>query len=289
MLSRLDDFVDQEPLDAEAAADDPYLAFLPPHIMQQGIYKLFYIAYRSAFHAIRTLLSISEAAPTASNLRTHLAEGAREGRYSYAAYEFFLERGGSVKYALDYVIHKALWTSPTPLGDGSFDHNWDSALPFPDPRPAAPPRSERVMNPSNVLHANSPNSSPKAVPSPFRMNALSASVPDANPSFLQAPKPAIRRRSNSFKEVLFGKKERMSWLLQIKEDDHLNHELKWKLKDEWDTSGKPGCVLDNNFRGIRYLMGLHTAPRWEVDDADWAVIAQKKTACELKRVSGRFD
>ena len=82
MLSRLDDFADNDgPMDAEAASEDPFLDFLPPQIVAQGVYKLFYLGYRAAFHLIRTMLSIPEAAPTASTLRVEFVQGARDGKY----------------------------------------------------------------------------------------------------------------------------------------------------------------------------------------------------------------
>lgn len=281
MLSRLDDFVEREPLNEEAISDDPFLPFLPATIVEQGVYKLFYLGYRAAFHVILDTLSINDAAPTISTLQTELMEGSRSGRYNYSAVALFLERGGNVKHALDYVIHQALWKSPTPLGDGSFDQKWDAQLPYPDPRPTSSPKIEHVPAP---MSPRVPSGSPllNGTGSPILKGPMGT---DMNAS----PKPHVRRRSSSFKDVLFGRKERATWLIQIKEDDNLNHELQWKLQDEWTASGTPGCPLDTQFRGIRYLMGLHTPPKWEADEADLiGVVPVNNARCELKRMNGRF-
>lgn len=287
MNNRLDDFIDGQPLDEEAASEDPFLAFIPAHIVAQGVHKPFYQGYKAAFHVVRTMLGISEAVPTAGTLRIELAEGAREGRYNYGAVEHFIERGGSIRFALDYVIHQALWKSPTPLGDGSFDRKWDAPLPFPDPRPSSRTKAERILasplvkSPrlgSPLLAAAQSESSPnlsRPVPIPQQAN--------------KSPAPTGRRRSNSFKDILFGRKDRASWLVQIQEDDCLDHCRQWNLKDEWDESGEVVCPLDTQFRGVRYLMGLHTAPRWETDDGDLrGVLAVQKSEYELKRTTARF-
>lgn len=281
MLCRLDDFADNDgPLCTEAASEDPFLAFLPPQIVAQGIHRLFYRGYRASFHLIRTMLSIPEAAPTASTLRVQLVQGAQDGKYSYAAVENFIECGGSIKYALDYVIHQALWTSPMPLGDGSFDRKWDAALPYPDPRCTASPRTEWQTPNSPVTKSPRIGSSPlqraQVVSSP---NLAEQRRQPGNAS----PRPQ-RRRSSSFKDLLFGKKERASWLIQINEDDCLNHALQWNLKDEWEESGETQCPLDTQFRGVRYLLGLHTPPKWEVDAVD---VDLQKSGSELRRTRAR--
>ncbi|KAI0697807.1 hypothetical protein BC835DRAFT_738615 [Cytidiella melzeri] len=79
MLSRLDDFVAKKPLDAEAASDDPFLSFLPRRIVARGIHREFYLGYRAAFHVVRDMLGIPDAAPTTTSLRAELAQGAKEG------------------------------------------------------------------------------------------------------------------------------------------------------------------------------------------------------------------
>ena len=281
MLSRLDDFADNDgPMDAEAASEDPFLDFLPPQIVAQGVYKLFYLGYRAAFHLIRTMLSIPEAAPTASTLRVEFVQGARDGRYSYTAVESFIGHGGSVKYALDYVIHQALWTSPMPLGDGSFDRKWDATLPYPDPRSVAQHRAERQPQNSPVMK------SPRIGSSPLQ-RAQVASSPNLAEIPRQpgnaSPRPQWRR-SSSFKDLIFGRKERASWLIQINEDDCLNHALQWGLKDEWEESGETQCPLDTQFRGVRYLLGLHTPPKWEVDAVE---VNLQKSGYELRRTRAR--
>ena len=58
---------------------------------------------------------------------------------------------------------------------------------------------------------------------------------------------------------------------------------KWTLKQEWDASGDPGCPLDTQFGGARYLLGLHEEARWEIalDDVD---PRGKRSSCELRRM-----
>ena len=116
-------------LDGELVITDRPLTFLPIPVLEKGIYKLFYIGYRATFQAIIDILSLSgpESLPTVQRLRLELANGARDGRYPIEAVQYFAESGGSVRYALDYVVHQALWESPTPLGDGSFDKLWDES------------------------------------------------------------------------------------------------------------------------------------------------------------------
>lgn len=282
MLCRLDDFADNDqPLDTEAAADDPFLAFMPSHIVAQGIRRQFYLGYRAAFQTIRTMLGIPEATPTASTLRVEFVQGAHDGKYSYAAVEHFIERGGSIRYALDYVIHQALWKGPVPLGDGSFDRKWDAMLPYPDPRRSPRPKSEQPGQSSPAMK------SPRLGPSPLQKMSQAHSAVDLGEDEVSqgdsSPRPARRRRSSSFKDLLFGKKDRASWLIQINEDDCLNHALQWKLKDEWEESGEKQCPLDSQFRGVRYLLGLHTPPKWEIDE----VSVQNSGCGELKRTRAR--
>lgn len=58
---------------------------------------------------------------------------------------------------------------------------------------------------------------------------------------------------------------------------------RWKLKEEWDASGDPGCPLDTQFGGVRYMLGIHEEARWEIalDDVD---ARGKRPSCELRRV-----
>lgn len=264
MLPRLDDFVGSEPLNAEVVSDDPFLPFLPPELVQQGVCKTLYLGYRTAFHAIRAMLTVSDTAPTANTLHMELAEGVRKGRYNHFAVERFLEKGGEVKHALDYAIHEALWTSPTPIGDGSFDQKWDAPLPFPDSRLSSPQRLPQTPS--------SPQS--KSVGSPLLRSPESGGA---------SPRPSSRRRSNSFKDMFFGRRERSLSLIQIKEDDTWNHALQWGLKDEWDASGTPGCPLDMQFQGVRYCLGLHTTPRWSLPDIELQETGSPgKCGCEMR-------
>jgi hypothetical protein len=280
MLSRLDDFVEGEPLDGEAASEDPFLAFLPPQMVSQGILKPFYLGYRSAFHVIRKILSIPDAAPTVAILRAELASGAREAQYNHVAVEHFVARGGSIEYALDYVVHQALWTSPVPLGDGSFDRKWDAILPFPDPRTSLYSRVGHTTQSS--AHSKSPRigSSPLlGVPVITSPNPNSVEVQTHSGDM--SPKPQTRRRSSSVKELLFGRKNRASWTIEIANEDCFNHAREWKLKDDWEESGAQLCALNMQFRGVRYLMGLHAPPKWEVAEVE------SEASCELKRTTAR--
>ncbi|KAI0092336.1 hypothetical protein BDY19DRAFT_991048 [Irpex rosettiformis] len=283
MLCRLDDFTDNdEPLDAEAASDDPFLSFIPPHIVAQGIRRQFYLGYRAAFHIIRTMIGIPEATPTASKLRVDFVQGAHDGKYNYAAVEHFIERGGSVKYALDYVVHQALWTSPMPLGDGSFDQKWNATLPYPDPRDVTLSKVERQAQSSPA------GKSPRIGSSPLQRAQQVQSSPNLTEAQgnTSTPRPQGRRRSSSFKDMIFGKRERASWLIQINEDDCLNHALQWTLKDEWEESGKVQCPLNTQFRGVRYLLGLHTPPKWNTDDVEVGAHTVQKDG-QLKRARAR--
>jgi hypothetical protein len=253
MLPRLDIFVDGQPLDGETLLADTPLQFIPEAVLRGGIYKLFYVGYRFAFHVIRRLLNDPEAVPTVQRLRQELAQGARTGKYDRTAVEYFLERGGSIKYALDMVVHLAACLSRSPLGDGSFDRKWDEMLPSPEPRVSVQ----------------------KGIISPF----VSPASLDEHPAMLKK-----RRRSSSFKEILngFGKKDRKSWLLNIEEDDAMKeHEKQAKLREEWVASGSPGCQLDDQFVGVRYLMGIHSVARWDVDGQDDKVRLED---CKLRRM-----
>ena len=256
MLPKLDSFVDGQPLDSTTILDDTPLQFIPFAILQHGVYKPFYIGYRSAFHAIREVLSDANAVPTVSILRQELAQGARGGKYDRTAVEYFLERGGSIKYALDMVIHLAACLSRTPLGDGTFDQKWDEPLSSQDP--GASPAITSVGSPV------------------FLGSSLAPSDTDHGGK--------RRRRSSSFRDILhgFGKKEKRNWLLEIQEDAYTkDQERHAKLKEEWGASGLPGCPLDTQFVGVRYLTGLHSTPRWDVDghnDCD------RRDDCQLRRV-----
>lgn len=133
MARNMTKFVDGERLDGEHVLSDPALPFLPIAILERGIHKPFYIGYRAAFRTIFDVLDKSptgrteDGLPTVQRLRAEFASGALDGRYDLDAVQFFAERGGSVRYALDYVLHRALWESPTPLGDGSFEKSWESS------------------------------------------------------------------------------------------------------------------------------------------------------------------
>ena len=142
MHSGLSKFANGQRLDGESVLTDRPLTFLPIPVLEKGIYKLFYIGYRAAFQAMIDILSQSgpESVPTVQRLRIEFANGARDGRYPLDAVQYFAESGGSVRYALDYVIHQALWESPTPLGDGSFDKLWDEPLSPPLTTPMVRPR-----------------------------------------------------------------------------------------------------------------------------------------------------
>ena len=133
MEENLDRFVNGEGLDGELILTDPALPFLPMSILQRGIYKPFYIGYRAAFQAIVEVLSRSgpSSLPTLQRIRIELADGANEGRYDLNAVQDFAMNGGSVTYALDFIIHQALWESPPPLGDGVFDKKWNEPLESP--------------------------------------------------------------------------------------------------------------------------------------------------------------
>ena len=58
---------------------------------------------------------------------------------------------------------------------------------------------------------------------------------------------------------------------------------RYQMKEEWDASGNPGCPLDTQFGGVRYMLGLHDEARWEIalDDVD---PRGKRPSCELRRV-----
>ena len=130
MRSNLTQFVDGDRLDGELVLMDMPLLFLPMPLLDRGIYKAFYVGYIAAFQTILDVLSQEGSAslPTVERLRVGLADGALHGRYNLGAVQYFAECGGSVRYALDFIIHQALWESPTPLGDGSFDKKWDEPL-----------------------------------------------------------------------------------------------------------------------------------------------------------------
>lgn len=249
MLPKLDNFQEGRPLDSTSLAEDTPLQFIPAHILAQGIYKPFYVGYRAAFHAVRVALSSAEGVPTIPQLRLELSGGARSGRYDIEAVDYFLERGGSVKHALDMVIHLAACLSCTAHGDGSFDRKWDEM-----------PVAEGKV---------SPVGSPKP--------------PEALPTVLENDTPPNMRRSRrSSSFSWFGKKERRSLLLGIQaEEDAKERERQRKLKEEWDASGEPGCPLDDQFVGVRYLLGVHTPARWDVDAHD-AVC--KRQDCQLRRM-----
>lgn len=253
MLPKLDKFTAGQPLDSTTLLEDTPLQFIPLPVLQLGVYKPFYIGYRCSFHAIRCVLSNTETVPTVQRLRQELALGARSGKYERTSVEYFLERGGSIKYALDMVVHLAACLSRTPFGDGSFDDKWDEALPYGEtaenrPRPAI--------------------ASPVIPASPLSIATVDQTT-------------KRRRRSSSFKEILnqFGKKERKDWLVEIQEDEE--RERRRKLKEEWDASGSPGCALDDRFVEVRYLMGLHSTARWDIDGQD---APAKREGCQLRRV-----
>lgn len=130
MRLNLANFTDGNRLEEEAMLSDPVLPFLPSPLTERGVYKPFYVGFRASFQAIADVLNQTgpDSVPTVQRLRLELADGARAGRYDLGGVEFFAERGGSAKYALEHVIHQALWESPTPLGDGSFDKKWDEPL-----------------------------------------------------------------------------------------------------------------------------------------------------------------
>ncbi|GJE99346.1 hypothetical protein PsYK624_156000 [Phanerochaete sordida] len=258
MGPKLDSFFDGQPLDSTTILEDTPLQFIPISILQFGVYKPFYVGYRSAFHAIRDLLGDPSAVPTVPILRQELAQGARGGKYDRTSVEYFLERGGSIKYALDMTVHLAACLSRTPLGDGSFDVKWDEPLP-PLGSPGAPAASPRLSSPQS--------GSPRLLGSP-----------ETDPGIKR------RRRSSSVRDILgsFGKKEKKSWLSDIQQTAEAaeNRERQARFKAEWDASGLPGCPLDTQFVGVRYLMGLHSAPRWDVDAQD----AWGRDDCQLKRM-----
>lgn len=257
MLPKLDSFVEGQPLEGTVLLEDTTLQFIPVAALQQGMYKPFYVGYRCAFHAIRCFLADTEAVPTVASLRQALALGARGGRYDSAAVEYFLERGGSVKYALDMVLHLAACLSRTPLGDGTFDARWDDALAAPD-TPASP-----MANRASLLL------SPPLGPLPL-------GPPD---------KDAVkrRRRSSSVKDILSGfagkskgwSRERGPAVPVFESPELL------KYREEWRASGIPGCALDDQFVGVRYLVGLHSPPQWDVDGQDRALRRQE---CQLRRM-----
>ncbi len=129
MLAKSDVFVGQQPLDCTSAREDRTLSFLPSTILEQGICEQFYVGYRAAFKTIYTLLGEVESLPTVQNIRLQLARNCADNQQERRAVKVFAERGGCVVYALDHVVHQALWKSPTPLGDGSFDQEWDVSKP----------------------------------------------------------------------------------------------------------------------------------------------------------------
>ncbi|KAJ3544318.1 hypothetical protein NM688_g5758 [Phlebia brevispora] len=273
MRRNLLNFSDGIRLDGELVLTDPALPFLPIGILERGIYRPFYVGYRAAFQVVYDVLSRSSGSdmlPTVQRLRVELANGALDGRYDLGAVQFFAERGGSIRYALDYIIHRALWESPTPLGDGSFDAKWDDDVSSPFVTPM-------VGNP--IICTNTAPASYIRIQFPI-LNDLKE-------------RPKRRSRSNSFKDALKTLSPRRSSLdtrrvtsiepkmaLSEAEKTELN---RWKLKEEWDASGNPGCPLDSQFGGVRHLLGLHEEARWEFAVAD-VDAREKRPSCELRRV-----
>ena len=258
MLPKLDNFIEGQPLESTALLEDTPLQFIPVAVLQQGLYKPFYIGYRSAFHAIRCFLTDLEAVPTVASLRQALALGARGGRYDSTAVEYFLERGGSVKYALDMVLHLAACLSGTPLGDGSFDARWDDV-----PAVLSTPASPRA---SLVSPLSSPSQGSPLLSPPDKENIKR------------------RRRSSSVKDILSGfAGKRKSWSREreLEAKSVLVSPELLKFREEWRVSGDPGCALDDQFIGVRYLVGLHSAPQWDIDGQDRTVRRQE---CQLRRM-----
>ena len=145
MGRNLSKFIDGVRLNGELVLSDPALPFLPIAILERGIYKPFYKGYRAAFQTIFDVLNkeptshTEDGLPTVERLRVEFASGALDGRYDLDAVQYFAEQGGSIRYALDYVLHRALWESPTPLGDGSFDLKWDEPCSTPIATPMVSP------------------------------------------------------------------------------------------------------------------------------------------------------
>ena len=269
MLPKLGRFIDGQPLDNHTLLEDTTLQFIPISILQQGIYKPFYAGYRAAFHAIRRFLTDPNAVPSVQRLRQELALGARTGVYESTPVEYFLERGGSVKYALDMVVHLAACLSTTHLGDGSFDRKWDTMTFAPETQPAGA-GSSRSQSLSPFL-----GTSPM-----LKSSATSDGITLPSSSALEN-QVKRRRRSSSFRELLtqFGRRDRKSWMLDIKEDESIERQRRYK--EEWDASGEPGCALDDQFVGVRYLMGLHSTPRWDIDGQDRTA---RREDCQLRRM-----
>lgn len=274
MLPKLDLFDDGRSLDDAALKEDTPLSFIPEETTAQGVNKIFYVAYRSAFHAIRCFLSEPDTVPTIEKLRIYFVQGAKDGQYSLPGIEYFAKRGGSIKHAMDMVIHLSACLSRTSFGDGSFDNIWDEPLPIPSPQ-SSPVESSPSPRLSRILSVI-----PTIDVSPRTSRNFSASAPVEPGNSTNR-----RRRSSSFKDVLNqfgGKRDRRSWLLDIQEvEKNLEIERKRRLKEEWEDASAPGCPLDDQFVGVRYLVGLHSPPRWDVEDLDAGF---KRVECKLRRM-----
>ncbi|OCH84343.1 hypothetical protein OBBRIDRAFT_829532 [Obba rivulosa] len=126
MKDATEDFVSYASLQPDLVLHDLPLRFVDTNIRAAGVFKSFYTGYRQMFLEIAWLLRNQPGiVPTEEAVKARLAHGSRRYRVDFKQKycDFFFAHGGSVRDALQCLLHEARRTSKWPFGDGTFERS----------------------------------------------------------------------------------------------------------------------------------------------------------------------
>jgi hypothetical protein len=109
-------WVARQPCSTEDIEMETCLSFIPPHLHSQ-IFQTFYKGLQVVFRAILETLLAPPAIPLPAVVFRSLTLNDRSAA-------FYFNKGGSVEYALDCVLHTAKEQSSA-YGDGTFEEAWE--------------------------------------------------------------------------------------------------------------------------------------------------------------------